>query len=161
MNDGDVGVLKFGSFVIDLGAGQISTEEGAVQVEPQVFDLISLFCRNPGRLINHDEIIEQVWNGRIVSDSAVATRINAARKALGDDGTAQKVIKTVRGRGFRFELAPEDSTPDPVQAPLPAESQEHDRFVLSCTPHGHSLLMAVRNEIPKEDWQTGLSELLS
>lgn len=99
-------VLRFDGFAVDLDAAEIRNSEGIIPVEPQVFDLVALFCTNPGRLIGHDEIVEKVWRGRIVSDSAIATRINAARKALGDDGTAQRIIKTVRGRGFRFELAP-------------------------------------------------------
>ena len=58
--------------------------------------------------MSYDEIVENVWRGRIVSDAAIATRVNAARKALGDDGAAQRVIKTVRGRGLRFDLKPLD-----------------------------------------------------
>src|SRR5262249_17062675 len=100
-------LLKFDRFIVDLDAAQIrASDGGVVPVEPQVFDLVVLLSSNPGRLISHDEIIEKVWRGRIVTDSAIASRINAARKALGDDGTAQRVIKTIRGRGFRFELTP-------------------------------------------------------
>lgn len=71
-------------------------------VEPQVFDLICHFAGNAGRLISHDELIEEIWAGRIVSDSAISARISAARSALGDDGTRQRYIKTVPRRGFRF-----------------------------------------------------------
>jgi adenylate cyclase len=99
-------LLKFDSFSIDLEAIRIVGEGGPVEVEPQVFALITLLASNPGRLVSHDEIIEKVWHGRIVSDSAIASRVAAARKALGDDGAAQRIIKTVRGRGFRFELVP-------------------------------------------------------
>ena len=74
-----------------------------VEIEPQVFDLLVFLAKRPGRVISKDEIVAGVWGGRIVSDSAIATRINAARRALGDSGKAQKFIKTVHGRGFRFE----------------------------------------------------------
>lgn len=161
MNNRSEGVLRFESFEIDLDAGQINSQTGAVHVEPQVFDLISLFCRNPGRLIGHDEIIEKVWHGRIVSDSAIATRINAARKALGDDGTAQKIIKTFRGRGFRFELASDAEISATVQSRPVSEPLEYERFVVSCTPHGYSLLMATRNDVATEDWRDALPELLN
>ena len=98
----DVGVLEFGEIQIDLNTVELRRAGELVDVEPQVFDLIVLFAGNPGRLITRDEIIEAVWGGRIVSDSAISTRVNSARHALGDDGTSQKLIKTVRGRGFRF-----------------------------------------------------------
>jgi adenylate cyclase len=99
-------VLEFDGFVVDLDAALLKSAGRVIETEPQVFELIAFLCTNPGRLIGYDEIIAKVWHGRIVSDAAIATRINAARKALGDDGTAQRVIKTVRGRGLRFELEP-------------------------------------------------------
>jgi len=99
-------VLEFDGFDVDLDAALLRSGGRVIQTEPQVFELIVFLCTNPGRLISYDEIIDKVWNGRIVSDAAIATRINAARKALGDDGTAQRVIKTVRRRGLRFQLTP-------------------------------------------------------
>jgi pimeloyl-ACP methyl ester carboxylesterase/DNA-binding winged helix-turn-helix (wHTH) protein len=71
-------------------------------VEPQVFDLLCLFAREAGRLISHDELIAQIWGGRIVSDAAISARISAARAAIGDDGVNQRYIKTVARRGFRL-----------------------------------------------------------
>lgn len=101
-------LLKFDDFEIDLDAALLRSGGAAVVVEPQVFELIAFLVANRGRLVSYDEIVETVWRGRIVSDAAIATRINAARKALGDDGAAQRVIKTVRGRGLRFDLKPRD-----------------------------------------------------
>jgi adenylate cyclase len=107
MRDGQKNkVLEFAGFNVDLDAALLRSAGKVIETEPQVFELIAFLCTNPGRLIGYDEIIDKVWNGRIVSDAAIATRINAARKALGDDGTAQRVIKTVRGRGLRFQLEP-------------------------------------------------------
>lgn len=106
MQDGKNKVLAFDGFEVDLDAALLRSRGRVVETEPQVFELIALLCTNAGRLIVYDEIIDKVWHGRIVSDAAIATRINAARKALGDDGTAQRIIKTVRGRGLRFELEP-------------------------------------------------------
>lgn len=131
--------LAFDGFSIDFEAGEVLRDGAAVPVEPQVFDLIALLARNPGRLIGQQEVIDKVWHGRIVSDSAIASRVNAARRALGDDGTAQRIIKTVRGRGFRFELRPS-------AAP----------FVLSCTPHGFSILMGTRGAAQEDDWRGAL-----
>ncbi len=106
MSSADTQVLRFGTFTIDFGAAEIRIDGDAVPVEPQVFNLIGLLASRPGQVISRDEIIDAVWDGRFISESAVSTRINAARKALGDDGSRQHVIKTVHGRGFRFELEP-------------------------------------------------------
>ncbi|HVI79921.1 MAG TPA: winged helix-turn-helix domain-containing protein, partial [Candidatus Acidoferrum sp.] len=157
MNPYDHKVVKFDGFNIDLDAAQIRNSNGAViPVEPQVFDLIALLVSNPARLISHDEIIEKVWHGRIVSDSAIASRVNAARRALGDDGTAQRVIKTIRGRGFRFELTPLAAQKFPP-AGLEASLNDGERFVLSCTPHAYALLMKTRvGGEAREDWRSAL-----
>ncbi len=79
------------------------------EVEPQVFDLLVFMARNPGRLISHDELVQEIWHGRIVSDSAISARISAARAAVDDDGKRQHVIKTVPRRGFQFVADTEDS----------------------------------------------------
>lgn len=119
MAENSAQILTFGDYAIDLAACEIRRLGEVTPVEPQVFDLIAFLAARPGRLITKDEIIEAVWGGRIVSDSAVATRINAARRALGDDGAKQQLIKTVRGRGFRF-----DAKVTPAGAPeTPAASK--------------------------------------
>ena len=148
-------LLRFEGFTVDLDAAEIRRGEEVVRVEPQVFDLIALLCQNPGRVLGHDELIAHVWRGRIVSDSAIATRVNAARKALGDDGAAQRIIKTVRGRGFRFEPNPL-GTAGAADAPGDGAA----RFVMSCTPHGYSLLMTTRRGAARDDWREALPSLL-
>src|SRR5262249_49882429 len=97
-----------------------------------------------------------VWRGRIVTDSAIASRINAARKALGDDGTAQRVIKTIRGRGFRFELTPL-VRPDVAPAGPWGALGVDERFVVSCTPHAYGMLIKTRaGGAVSEDWRQAL-----
>ena len=73
-----------------------------MKVEPQVFSLLACLIENRDRVVTKDEVIEMVWDGRIVSDGTLNSRINLARKAVGDDGKAQAVIKTFPRRGFRF-----------------------------------------------------------
>ena len=73
-----------------------------VSVEPQVFDLIEHLICNRERVVSKDELIASIWGGRIVSESALATRINAARSAIGDSGEAQRLIKTLPRKGIRF-----------------------------------------------------------
>src|SRR5262245_32721413 len=91
-----------GTRSIDPEAYEIRCGDGPVPVEPQVFDLIVMLIRNRDRVVSKDEIIGRIWNGRIVSDATLNSRVAAARKALGDDGSAQKLIRTIHGRGFRF-----------------------------------------------------------
>jgi TolB-like protein len=67
-----------------------------------VFALLAFLVENRDRLVTKDEIVEKIWNGRIVSDSAIASRVKSARQALGDDGRAQRFIRTAHGLGFRF-----------------------------------------------------------
>ena len=84
------------------GTRRTACRRRAVPVEPQVFALLALLVENRERLVSRDEIIEKVWDGRIVSDAAVSSRIKSARQALGDDGKAQRYIRTIHGQGLRF-----------------------------------------------------------
>jgi len=71
-------------------------------VEPQVFDLLVVLVENRYRMVSRDELVEKVWSGRVVSDATIDARINAARKAVGDSGRIQSIIRTIPRRGFRF-----------------------------------------------------------
>lgn len=95
-------IYRFGPFELDLGKVELRAGGQARALEPQVFALLALLLENRERLVSVEEIIEKVWDGRIVSDAAVASRVKSARQALGDDGKSQRYIRTVRGRGFRF-----------------------------------------------------------
>jgi DNA-binding winged helix-turn-helix (wHTH) protein len=95
-------IYTFGQFELDLAAAELRTAGAAIHVEPQVFALLALLVENGERLISRDEIIEKVWDGRIVSDAAIASRVKSARQALGDDGRSQQLIKTLHGQGYRF-----------------------------------------------------------
>ena len=97
-------VLKyqFTEFEIDLGQQELRRLGEAVHIEPQVFDLIVHLVRNHERIVSKDELIETIWNGRIISEAALSSRINGARRALGDNGNDQALIRTLHKRGFRF-----------------------------------------------------------
>ena len=94
--------ISFGEFDLDLSEAEIRKDGTIVRVEPQVFDLLWYFATNAGKLISRDDLILGVWNGRIVSDAAISTRINGARNAIDDNGTEQRLIRTIPRRGFRF-----------------------------------------------------------
>lgn len=93
---------RFAEFELDTDRYELR-RKGAVQhVEPLVFDLMVFFARHPRRVLTREEIIAAVWEGRIVSDATISGAIKSARRALGDSGDAQGLIRTVRGRGFEF-----------------------------------------------------------
>ena len=82
---------------LDTGRRELRRGFELVAVEPQVFDLLVYLVRNHDRLVSKDDLIASVWGGRIVSDSTLSSRINAARKAIGDNGEDQRLIRTVAG----------------------------------------------------------------
>jgi DNA-binding winged helix-turn-helix (wHTH) protein len=73
-----------------------------VVVEPRVFDFLVYLVQHPERVVTKDELLQAVWGGHIVSESAITNRVNAARRAIGDSGKAQRLIRTVPRKGFRF-----------------------------------------------------------
>jgi TolB-like protein len=92
----------FDGYVLDTDAFELTRQDVRVAVEPQVFNLLKLLCENPDRLVSKDQIIDEIWEGRPISDASIANRIKLAREAVGDDGTRQSKIRTVHGQGFRF-----------------------------------------------------------
>jgi TolB-like protein/Flp pilus assembly protein TadD len=114
--------FRFADFEIDLGQQELRRSGEAVRVEPQVFDLLVHLVRNRDRIVSKDELIDTIWQGRIVSEAALSSRINAARRALGDSGNEQNFIRTLHKRGFRFvaELDDPGDTPPPASGePVP------------------------------------------
>jgi pimeloyl-ACP methyl ester carboxylesterase len=92
----------FENNILDLDRRELRRGSDLVALEPQVFDLLIYLMQNRERVVSKDDLIASVWGGRIVSDSTLSTRINAARKALGDSGDEQRLIKTMARKGFRF-----------------------------------------------------------
>jgi TolB-like protein len=93
-------LLQLDKITLDVDRRELNVDGGAVHVEPQVFDLLLHLAKNANRVVSKDELIERVWNGRAVSDAALNSRINAARRAIGDSGEKQAIIRTVQRRGF-------------------------------------------------------------
>jgi TolB-like protein len=92
----------FEDCALDTDRRELRRGTKLVPVEPQVFDLLEFLIRNRDRVVSRDDLIASIWGGRIVSESALATRINAARSAIGDSGEAQRLIKTLPRKGIRF-----------------------------------------------------------
>jgi pimeloyl-ACP methyl ester carboxylesterase/DNA-binding winged helix-turn-helix (wHTH) protein len=92
----------FVNHILDIDRRELRCGSTLIAIEPQVFDLLVHLVQNRDRVVSKDDLIASVWGGRIVSDSALNSRINAARKAVGDNGESQKLIRTIARKGFRF-----------------------------------------------------------
>jgi len=94
--------FRFAGFEIDIARQELRREGNRVAIEPQVFDLLVHLVRNHERIVTKDELIQTVWKGRVISEAALSSRISAARRAVGDNGADQKLIRTLNKHGFRF-----------------------------------------------------------
>jgi TolB-like protein/cytochrome c-type biogenesis protein CcmH/NrfG len=126
--------LSFGDCEINLERRELWRAKRAVHVEPQVFDLLVYLVQNRDRVVSKDDLIASVWGGRIVSESTLTSRINAARTAVGDNGREQQLIRTIPRKGLRFIGAVQAPADDNQQAPaadLPSDGiHEPSRPVL-------------------------------
>jgi pimeloyl-ACP methyl ester carboxylesterase len=111
---------RFAGVEVDTDTYELRSHDRRVDVEPQVFEVLVHLLVNRGRVVPKEELLDTVWGDRFVSDSALSTRIKQVRQAVGDDGHAQRVIKTVHGRGYRFVAALDESaTATPVATDTP------------------------------------------
>jgi adenylate cyclase len=92
----------FENCALDTDRRELRRGAELVAIPPQVFDLLDYLIRNREHVVSKDDLIEAIWKGRIVSETAVTTRLNAARSAIGDTGEEQRLIKTLPRKGFRF-----------------------------------------------------------
>ena len=92
----------FDNYTLDPDRRELRSGATVIAMEPQVFDLLVYLIRHREHVVSRDDLIESIWGGRIVSESALSTRINAARSAIGDSGTEQRLIKTLPRKGVRF-----------------------------------------------------------
>jgi len=112
------GVYQFADVTVDLDRFELHRAGVPQHVEPQVLEVLAYLIRHRDRLVTKQELMDEVWGDRFISDSAITSRIKAARRATGDDGERQNVIRTVHGRGYRFVA----DVAQPVSRPEPAET---------------------------------------
>jgi len=108
--------LRFADCVLDLERVELRRGGSPVEVEPQVFEVLAHLIRHQDRVVGADELFDAVWQGRIVSLSTLTSRISAARAAIGDTGSEQRLIRTVARRGYRFVGEAADEAPPPAPA---------------------------------------------
>ncbi|MGZ9739525.1 winged helix-turn-helix domain-containing tetratricopeptide repeat protein [Pseudomonas sp. GNP012] len=124
--------FSFEDYVLDQERRELTLRGQVVAVGPQVFDLLLLFVNNPDRVVSKDELLKAVWGERIVSESTITSHINAVRKAIGDTGEEQRLVRTVARKGYRFvgqingDLSGQARQPEdderPTAAPKPIPS---------------------------------------
>ncbi|HEU5444635.1 MAG TPA: alpha/beta fold hydrolase, partial [Pseudolabrys sp.] len=140
-------LFSFDDFTLDCERRELHARGAIVPVEPQVFDLLVYLIENRDRVVSKDDLMASVWNGRVVSDSTLDSRINAVRKALGDSGGRQQFVRTIARKGFRFVGDVKNaSAPRPAVAPArPTLNQE----VHFCTaPDGVRIAYALAGQGP-------------
>lgn len=127
-------ILRFEGFELDTRLLELRQAGEAVAIEPQVFQLLAYLVAERDRVVSREDLLNDIWGGRIVSNAAIDSRVRSVRAALGDDGQTQRLVRTVRGMGYRFvgEVeAPADPAPTPAidvrdQTPAPTEPPPPD-----------------------------------
>lgn len=142
-------IRRFGDFELDLERFELREAGSVVHVEPQVFDVLVYLTGHTGRVVTKEELLDEVWGTRFVTESTLTSRIKAARRAVGDSGASQSIIKTVRGRGFRFALAVTESSHDADRsvAPEPGRSSADSGASATPIPIGSGPLIGREREV--------------
>ena len=105
-------IFQFNQIILDTAQYRLCILGNPVSVEPLVFDFLVYLVSNRDRVVTRRELLENMWKGKVVADSALGTRLKDARKAVGDSGDKQEVIKTIHGRGYQFFADVTESTID-------------------------------------------------
>ena len=155
----------FGNHILDIERRELRRGANAVAVEPQVFDLLVYLVENRERVVSKEQVFAAVWRGRIVSDSTFTSRINAARRAIGDSGELQHLIRTVARKGLRFvgEVQLQAETPEPTgdQPERSDETREAPRSKVSLSDRPAIAVLPFDNmtgDPSQEYFSDGISE---
>lgn len=121
-------IYAFGGYELDVDAHELRRSRQVVRVEPQVFDVLAYLVEHRSRVVPKQELLDAVWRTSFVSEATLTSRIKAARQAVGDDGSAQRVIRTSHGRGYRFVAPVETFAAAADGARVAVEPDGHQRI---------------------------------
>ena len=114
---------RFGDHTLDTGTLQLLDGSTEVELEPQVFAVLAHLVHHRDRVVAKEELLDEVWGSRFVSESALTTRIKQVRRAVGDTGCDQRVVRTYHGRGYRFVATIDGPAADASRGPPPADAR--------------------------------------
>ena len=120
-------IYNFEDYSLDTDRHELCRGPERIAVEPQVFDLLHYLVRNRGRVVSKDDMIADVWKGRIVSESTLSSRITAVRHAIGDRAEEQRLIRTIARKGIRFVgqvTEQKNDRPLPDSRPIYSEAEQ-------------------------------------
>lgn len=139
-------LYRFSTCILDTDRHLLLRDGEPIKIEPQVFDLLHLLVRNAGVLVTRDQIVAEIWNGRIISESSISARTNAARKAVGDNGKDQAIIKTVTRRGL--QLVGPVSTEGADEPKVAPAQNDHQRVRFATAQDGSKIAYATSGNGP-------------
>ena len=117
-------LLLDGTIELDEQLFEVRRDGAVVSLEPQAFDVLVYLVRHRDRVVPKEELMDSVWGGRFVSETAVTSRIKQVRRAVGDDGNAQRIIRTLHGRGYRFVADVVETDPVAAEAARPPRTAQ-------------------------------------
>jgi pimeloyl-ACP methyl ester carboxylesterase/DNA-binding winged helix-turn-helix (wHTH) protein len=127
----------FDNYILDTDQRELRRDRDTIPLQPLVFDLLVYLIRNRERVVSKDDLIATIWGGRIVSESALTSRINAARTAIGDNGEDQRLIRTLPRKGVRFVGVVQEEQPRaPLAVALPSGAAATEVYGIDIAPRG-------------------------
>lgn len=135
-------MFRFADCEVDVPRFELRRAGRPVHLEPQVFTVLVHLIEHRDRVVPKTELLDVVWGDRYVSESALTSRIRAARRAVGDDGRSQQIVVTVHGVGYRF-AAPVDTTDDDTPSTASARDRPAQQIRYCASPDGHRVAYAV------------------
>ncbi len=147
----------FEDYLLDPDRRELTRASQAIAIGPQVFDLLLHLVRNREHVVSRDDLLEAVWGGRIVSESTMTSHINAVRKAIGDSGGEQRLIRTIARKGFRFvgevrETQSSERLPTPEGDPAESPETSAEALALPDKPSIAALPFRNLSGDPEQDY---------